>query len=338
MSGDLLKEYEEFPKLLKDQLEVLLPKFENDPRIAESAKEIKKRGITDSKVATKMAIFYGIETIELLQKRFLPEVFAFDLEGRSIKLEKIMTKGKIKRVCLIRGTLHNPIDNNDPSPVIVKWYQSGKKDTTFEVSAYRRLRSMGAVIPWFSSSFWIFNSPVLVLKPLESVGPEDNEFEMAAQILENLIIVHQICIHSDIKPPNIMKEEIAIEDIEDKSILSQIRKTQPPGKNGKVYRYLLIDYGGISTEKLKYGYRRAVWSPKWTSQKAHVPNQVTTPVNDFIELGYTMKTIQNMRTGEKAIRHGFTGKLAKYMKAVEKINKKDVKEKDYLYLIELLRS
>lgn len=337
MPEQVIEKFDDLLPEIQEQLKNLAPRFKTDPRVLDSAKFIKREmGIKNDEEAICLGILKVFDAGDLLRRKLLKELFAYDGEGRKVILDKILTKGKIKRVCLIRGTLINPIDKKDPSQVIVKWYQSSHKDTSFEISMYKQLRARHSYVPWFSSRFVLFASPVLIMKPLLSVGPEDNEFEMGAQILEQLKAVHNICIHSDIKPPNIMKEE---QDVEE-TLLGDIRKTKPHGKE-KTYRYILIDYGGVSTERMpdhgEFAFRRAVWSPKWTSQEPHKKNQVTYPYHDFIELGFTMKSIQNMRTGDKAIKHDFHGKLGKYMREVKRIGRGNVSLEEYDKLIEILR-
>ena len=164
------------------------------------------------------------------------------------------------------------------------------------------------------------------MEKLFPITKDDNEFEVALEVMKQLVYLHQFGIHNDIKPGNIMKRIV----------------------NGKP-KYLLIDYGGVATQRLSYGFKRWIWSPKWTSQELHGKNQVTTAKNDFIELVYTMKTIQNMRNGEDKrhrrnkdgeeednIRTGFVGRLAKLHDRVEQVNPKDIKEEDYLDIIRIL--
>lgn len=140
---------------------------------------------------------------------------------------------------------------------------------------------------------------------------------MGIQILNQLKIAHQICIHNDIKPDNIMKRgEIICE-------------------------YFLIDWGGATTKKLGYGYERRVWSPKWTSQPMNQPEQLTTAVNDFIELGFTMQAIQNIRKGlpnkQNLFQYNFKGKIKTYMQRINSINRKNIVARDYDDLISILK-
>jgi hypothetical protein len=117
-------------------------------------------------------------------------------------------------------------------------------------------------------------------------------------------------------------------------------------KEGK---YVMIDFGGIAYSRLSYGWKRSIWSPFWCSQPIRGKNQVTTAKNDFLELGYTMKTLENnrngvykrVRYGERKldpIRTGFSGKLKRYMDRVELIDERNIREQDYKDIQEILHS
>jgi hypothetical protein len=124
------------------------------------------------------------------------------------------------------------------------------------------------------------------------------------------------------------------------------------------WEYIVIDYGGMTTERLekgeKKGWKRSVWSPKYTCQKPHPEEpQVTTQWHDFKEIGYMMKEIQNMRVKHESkkksksktkdsdrlpIRTDFKGRLLVYMNFLETINKYNVKSEDYDNLISICRT
>jgi len=316
--SDIVSHYRHLPEPLKKQLSKLEDRFREDSEIKSLAnglyrKAYKHHGKSSyrslnldlRRIAFRMAMLKAIPSDMLLESKWFPYVSCYDHRGHTVRLEKEIAQGR--HVYVISGKLDNEI------PVVVKWYQSNKRDTLYEISIYKRLRKMNCDTPWFSSSYRFWDFPVLVMEKLQSLTKEDNEFEMMIQIIKQLIDLHTFGIHNDIKPGNIMK-----------------RVT-----NG-VSKYLLIDHGGVATQRLQYGYRRWIWSPKWTCQTPHASNQITTAKHDFIELGYTAKTMQNWRTGDDRIRKGFTGKLAKYMDRVEQINVKDVRPEDYQDLIKIL--
>jgi len=98
----------------------------------------------------------------------------------------------------------------------------------------------------------------------------------------------------------------------------------------------------MSVQRLEYGYRRNTWSPKYTSQQFRGKNQVTTGVNDFKELGFAMKALQNLRKTNGKHEGDFKGhfreRLATYMSHVDKLNPKNIPPTVYLDLIKMLKT
>ena len=315
-----LSMYDELPVPLKKQLGKIEEHFTNEDRIKELAERVyrkmskeatlKKRSFSKTeyrKTALHIAMFLAIESSYFLSPRWYKYIQCYNPKGSLIQLDNRISKGK--HVAVMSGKL------NGETPVVVKWYQSNRRDTLYEINIYKKLREIGCKTPWFSSSYSFWDFPILVLEKLKPLTKDDNEFEMGAQILEQLKMLHDnIGIHNDVKPGNVMKRDV---------------KGTP--------EYLMIDHGGVATKKLSYGYRRWIWSPKWTSQEPHVHKQLTTAKNDFIELGYTMKTMQNWRTHEKSVRSGFTGRLLKFMNRVDQVNPRQIVAKDYSDLIKILR-
>lgn len=212
-------------------------------------------------------------------------------DGPYIDFQKVLCANS--KSVLISG-LMNGIE------VVVKWYKGDKRDCSYEANLYEKLKELGCNLPWFCTKFKFLNHQVLALEKLEKLDIHDEEFNIGIAVLDQLIYIHKIGVHCDIKPLNIMK---------------RVHK-------GKT-TYFLIDFGGLTTKKLDYGYSRWLWSPKWCSQKSHVKKQITTAKNDFIELGYTMKAIQNWKIyngKDGEYKTGFTGRLAKYMQRVNKID------------------
>ena len=208
-------------------------------------------------------------------------------------------------------------------PVIVKFYQSTRRNITYEINIYNRIKEMGCKVPWFSSCYYVWNCPVLVMEKLSSLSKSDDEYRVGYEVLKQLWRLHTFAIHSDIKPQNIMKR-----------------------KTGSKCQYLLIDYGGVAMEPLEHGYRRWVWSRKWTSQIAHESKQIVTAKNDFLELGYTMRALQVWRKplrqkshdedDEDEFKRDFEGKLVDYMERVELIEDHNIKKRDYVDLLRIL--
>lgn len=397
--------YENLPSPLKDQLEKLESLFKHNPDIRNDVKDLKgrcvitptngNRGMLNKNHTKSLCDPHGenipnleeiIYRLVILDKtdprtfftdKISAPVFCYKENGGNIFLNRPLMVGKDGQVYILSGKRDNGAE------VVVKWYRSRHRDTSYEIGIYNRLRSIKATLPWFSSSYQFLNTPVLVMERLYPLTVEDDEFEVGAVILKQLMVVHKIGVHNDIKPGNIMKRM----------------------DNG-VPIYFLIDYGGMTTERYGYGYRRGVWTYKWTCQIPHTKNQITTGYHDFVELLFTMRTMQNWKQNspdqkvlcdgclhrkkqlkyikEKLynigcpkckgvddmcnkcskkydqlykkyqclnsercknckkrayaeIREGFTGKLEKYLTRVKKINKKHIKERDYLDLIDILR-
>jgi serine/threonine protein kinase len=308
---DIIDEYLKLPYLLRKQLAILQMNIGTDSNIKQKAMSLATNISVDingyyrnvfDKVIYRLAIMKTYAIDQLLSKDFIGSIFCYRYNHTKedvksiIVLKSILKSGDHVRV--IEGDLEG-------YPVIVKWYQSRKRDITYESSIYQRLRDMRCpLLPWFSTSYRFFEDPVLVIEKLKPLDHTDDEYQLGIQVLEQLRYIHQFGVHCDIKPHNIMKRIV-----------------------GDKVLYFLIDHGGVSTDKLGYGYRRWLWSPAWTSQRSHVDNQITTYKNDLIELGYTMKGIQNLRLYHK--RFGqyrrvdrYTGKLREYINCVMELDPK----------------
>ncbi len=306
--------YEKLPSALKKQLSSLNPEFEADEDILPVAKSFMKysskkhrRDPNVRKILFRVAMLKVIAPDFLFDSKWFSFVYCYDNRGHVVRFEKILSLGR--HVFVLLGNL------DDDIPVVVKWYQSNHRDTQYEIDIYKRLRHLKCPVPWFSSTYQFWDSPILVMEKLHPLDKDDNEFVVAIEVIKQMIYMHQFAIHNDIKPGNIMKRI----------------------SNNEV-TYLIIDHGGVATDKKGYGFRRWIWSPKWTCQRPHARNQITTPKHDFIELGYTMKTMQNWRTGDNQIRDGFSGKLAHYMDRVKRMDERNIRSKDYEDLIEILSS
>ena len=202
-------------------------------------------------------------------------------------------------------------------PVIVKWKVENIQK---QIDNYKRMRCINTnSIPWFSSSWKIWNEPVLVLEQLENITPEDNEFKIGIDILQQLKVIHKFGVHCDIKPVHILKR-VSRDNI----------------------RYFLISLQNLATVRHKHGYLRQVWTRKFTSQRPHAMDQVTTPYNDLMELGFTLNSLHLSKEGgsylSSSIRENFSKTLSLYMKHVSKINCKSInlEDEDYEDLIDIL--
>lgn len=303
-----LDEYLNLPLAFRDQLDHIWKLSKEHNSLNQNIlRDLKKFNKQDRKRILKIMFFRETSASDILtslNKWTEPEDFiCYNTFGKWIGFHKVIASGR--NVILFEGKRKRVGDD-----LVIKWYQSEKKDTNYEVSIYEKLQSMNAKLPFFISGYYFWETPVLVLEKLDPVDTKADEIEMGIQILDQLKTVHKLCIHNDIKPGNIMRK-------------------------GNIY--YLIDYGGVTTERLGWGFRRRVWSPKWTCQKIHEPNQVTGPKHDFIELGYTMQYLSDSRAGIKFKRGRYSGKIRNYMEEVKKITSNNVKKEDYDRLISILK-
>jgi len=275
--------FQDFPMPLREHLQIV---YERQGR--------KGQGTPQQLVEIYQSLSYW----DMLTESWFPKIHCYSSNGKkTIRLLNFVKDSDSVRV--VEGILEG-------KPVVVKSILSKKHAIQDEMANYSRLKKAGCPVPWFSTKFYFWGQPVLVLEKLEPLGPYDNEYSLGIQILRQLRYVHRFGCHSDIKPQNIMKR------VHDR-------------RSNRNTEYFLIDYGGVADEPLKKGYRRWIWTRKWTCQEPHASGQVITSMHDFIELGYVMKAIQNWREqppkkGNKRIdgnfRTGYTGRLRKYMNRV----------------------
>lgn len=314
---EYIEKYHQLPKVLRNQLAKVQSVFIDDKDVQRHYHKLKSlvkdhRTLSDHhiKILLRMTIMAVISPRTLFNREWFDVMCCYreDKPKSNIKLTKVIKSGR--HVNIIEGSLKN-------LQVIIKWYESSKRNTQYEIDIYERLKELGCNLPWFSGKFKYWGHTVLVLEKLIPLTQYDDECKIGAHVIDQLRYLHTFGIHCDMKPGNIMKRT----------------------RTGKP-EYLLIDYGGVALDRLSYGYRRWIWTPRWTSQKQHESNQITTAKHDFIELGYTMKTIQNWRErkdhSDGEFKKGFTGRLDKYMKRVFEINPRHITSKDYDDLIKIL--
>jgi hypothetical protein len=263
-----------------------------------------------------------VSPMQLLSNEMtMKTTFCYDAEGRRINFINPLKIGK--HACVMLGYFENEnnslelqdyakdiFDIKHRDELVIKWYQSEKRDVTFESSIYKNLSESGCPLPYFSTSFMYWNQPVLVIEKLEEIGFEDDERLIGVHVIFQLFYVHKLGVHCDIKPQNIMKKNT----------------------KGKV-QYYLIDFGGLATERYQGGYRRWLWSPKWTSQKPHKKNQIVYPKHDFIELAFTLNYIKTR--GSDDFKSKFKGRMLRFVKYLKTMNNIPEPE-DYSNLIEIL--
>lgn len=310
----ITQNYKNLPEPLKEQLKIIESYLIENPRIKDIYyKSLSKLKSQNDEKQIKQILLHLICLKELSPLKIFESypinlLFCYSNNGNIIKLMDILKR--YKRSIIISGKLNN-------IPVVVKWYQSFKRDIQYEMDIYQKLSKLGCKLPWFSNEYKFWNNPILVLERLKPLDMYDDEYKIGRSVIKQLLYLHTFGVHCDIKPQNIMKT------------LTQTK-------------YLLIDYGGVAMEQLGCGYRRWLWSRKWTSQQSHEKNQIVTPINDFIELGYTMKAIQDWRKDKSKkintykCKSGFTGRLAIYFRKIHTLDHHKLTNSDYYDLINIL--
>ena len=250
----MVEEYDQTIEPLKEQLDNVYRSFLDNKKVQELYRQrvskykhsnssshsksstLKKK---DQRKLFKISVLQSISPMEILEPKWYPSIGCYSDHDEAyhgqIQLLKLIKKGK--HAFVIEGVLeHSPNPKSTKvvqKPVIVKWYQSPKRNITYESNAYKKLEELGCPLPWFSACYRVWDSPVLVMEKLINLAPNDDEYMMGIHVINQLRFLHTFCVHCDIKPQNIMKRET------DDGI-----------------EYLLIDFGGISKERLEHGYRR----------------------------------------------------------------------------------
>lgn len=313
---EIIQDYQRLPECLKEQIKRLQSNYDLPDKVNNYYSHLKEKTNKEvvekhGRILMRLAILLAMTPFDLMEPDFFSILSCYnDKNGDKIVFRKLLKKGKHARV--VEGK------NSKNRIMIVKWYGSGKRDTCFEAGIYERLKEMGCSLPYFSADYYFWNRRVLVFEKLKKLNGSDDEFELAIQLIQQLKKLHTFGVHCDIKPQNVMKKI---------------------NKDG-THKYLLIDYGGIAYEKLGNGYRRWLWSPDWTSQEAHVKDQVVTMKADFVELTYTMKWIQNARKKRKNddTKRGYKGRLKSYFDFVNKIDEKNIDEDIHDQLIDHIKN
>ena len=209
-----------------------------------------------------------VPTFELcLDDKAFRYIMAYHHTENYRKIEFTNIIKKTPKICYIQGNLLDIKDSNRIAPVIVKASDYDNR-IEYEIQIYCKLRQLKCPIPWFSSSFYLWDRSVLVLESLTLLSDIDDPCQIGQDILQQLKYLHKFGVHNNIKPNNI-------------GVHLQNNKRN----------YFLLNYEGTATETLKYGYRRRVWPAHNSSQLPQCGNQVTTAKNDFLELGYTLRTM-----------------------------------------------
>jgi serine/threonine protein kinase len=206
--------------------------------------------------------------------------------GKKIKIEAIIADSMENGLGV--AVLEGKLEGYNGS-ITMKWYKGDKFDITREMKLYEMLYNEDkTLLPWFSLSYRLWTDPVLVIRTKTILSVLDHELDVGISLLSKLKKIHRVCIHCDIKPGNIVKDE-------------------------ETNEYYLIDFGQSSfiTEKRGNLHDRYVHTNKYYRSGYKNSTSIKT---DLLELLYTMRQIQINRTEEKKANchNGFKGALKKY--------------------------
>lgn len=151
---------------------------------------------------------------------------------------------------------------------ILKW-EAQTLEENVESKEYATLEALGAQCPKRLNGFNFLDFSVLVIEFLQPLDSTDNPVVVGQQLLTTqLKYIHTYACYFDLKPDNIKK-----------------RNSKPP-------KYFIIDMN-LSKEMQPGGtFQRLHWTPLFASQPfppfLSTKYQVSSYVNDFLELGYVL--------------------------------------------------
>ena len=142
---------------------------------------------------------------------------------RKIDMESIIIK--TPKWYQIRGSLLNFNDLSKIVPVIIEASEF-QNLISYKLQIYRQLRKAKCPLPWFSSSFRLWNQPILVREPLEMIQMGDDPCQIGKDILKQLWYIHAIGTYTVIYQSDIGK--------------------RVNNNFGNEIQYFLTNYGNIS--------------------------------------------------------------------------------------------
>ena len=193
--------------------------------------------------------------------------YAIDYQGNKVVLTKRLGNQPMQNVFL--GKLIYA-DGYPSLEVIIKWSEFSDDPVSAEIQNWADFintytsKEQVPDTPYIDDNFYMFTHQMMVIEKLEPLtdAVKDDLVNFTAQILDQLQHLHEFACHSDIKPDNILKR-IGQE------------------------KYFIIDLGGISKDKLYYGYARAAYTPNFTSQ-INFFRTIITPKYDLLEFGFVL--------------------------------------------------
>jgi hypothetical protein len=321
--SSIIEKYKQLDVECRKQCKSLIKHLERDSRVLSVVRELRPQNEKEKIYATCLGI-KSIPILKLLENRKLyKHLYCYNTKkgsphGNFYIIDQI-TSGD--HVCLLSGWISFA---DAKVPAVCKYYKSVKRTINYEMNCYKKLRDTGADVPWMTSSYMLLGEPVLIVERLNILDETDKPEQVGIDVLKQLRYLHTFGVHSDLKPGNIMCRRRDYECYVDNP--------------ETCLKYLIIDHGGTAIDKLEHGYRRFTWNPKFTSQEKGARNQVTTPVNDFLELGYTMNFLSQINKMRKFDhRKDFHGKIKNYMNIVLHLDSKNISNDIYDKLIEVLQ-
>jgi len=188
-------------------------------------------------------------------------MYVFNPRGDICSILKILKEGKVIVVkCL------------DPSGLVLVVKHS--RHYHKELSIYRKLKCM-RIYEGYTISLNGQVYPVIGMEELAPLSDNENLTLLGCQVIDQLKPLHRFCVHSGIKPDNILK-----------------RRTDYG------VEYVLMDFGSVSDieSKQKGWYYRRSWPVGFSSQKRKEKNQVTNKYHDFVELGNTLMQLSSNKS------------------------------------------
>jgi len=331
--SEIKKKYRDMDPECRRQCRLLIQVFKSDKTfnkvIEENIKREKDEELPIEKLRKYQAcnMIKDIPLLKLLKNnRIVPLLKGYNTGSHNDKHKDFILKSKVAHgdhVCVYSGelTVINSLNQEKKLPIICKYYESGNKKITFELECYSKLREMGMNIPWFTTSYKLLGEPVLIMEKLDPINLSkgDNPYKMGQEVLQQLKYINRLGVHNDLKPGNIMVR----------------RGNHEVFTTKDSFKYVVIDYGGMALDKLEYGYKKHTRTPKFTSQKKTGKTQITTGLNDMIELGYVMNFLINQEETSSSdgivtvndveptpfdYRKDFSGRLKKYMKILKSVD------------------
>jgi hypothetical protein len=152
-------------------------------------------------------VFKYVSALKISEPDRFPALEIYNEHGDPIiEINSLMTEGNF--VKLFRGRFIDEKFSNGygtEKDVVIKLYESrdNKNTTEYEVNIYRKL---GDPCPSLGVNAYLWNIPVLILRPMEKIGKDDDEIEVGVQILKQLPKLHRLVgTHSDFKLANVLR-------------------------------------------------------------------------------------------------------------------------------------